>query len=184
MKNLSLIILSCLMTGYAFAGDILTLNNQQIFYGKVSKIKQCEVIFKTGGEKYTIPAADIFSIEFEDKNDKVYIKYLEELTSDPAKCVNGRLDAIQYHGKKTAHIALGFLFGPIAMLGTALSNPTPDKGQLTTQRSVHQELFDDPEYLSCYSKRAKGRLIGAESIGFGITLLMLLFITPTYLAGS
>jgi hypothetical protein len=98
--------------------------------------------------------------------------------------VNGRLDAAQYHGKKSAHIALGFLFGPFAMLGTAMSKPTPQNGQLTAQRSNHAYLFDDPEYLDCYRKRAKGKLIGAESIGFGISVLMILLITPTYLAGN
>ena len=184
MKSISLIIFLTMLGGYLHAGDILTLTNQKSYQGKVTKIKDCQVIFKLDGDKFTIPANDIYSIEFENKSDKIYLKYLDELTTDPYKCVNGRLDAAQYHGKKSAHIALGFLFGPFAMLGTAMSKPSPHNGQLTAQRSNHAYLFDDPEYLDCYRKRAKGKLIGAESIGFGISVLMILLITPTYLAGN
>jgi hypothetical protein len=79
---------------------------------------------------------------------------------------------------------MGFLFGPFAMLGTALSEPTPEKGQTTVELSEHPELLQDPDYVSCYKKKAKGRLIGAESIGFGIAVLMIALITPTYLASQ
>ena len=169
---------------YSVAGDIVTLNNSKVFAGKVTKIKNCMVTFMVDGDRYHIPAGDIHSIKFENQHDKVYRRYLNELEPDPYKCVNGRLDADNYHGKKSGHIALGFLFGPLAFLGTAMANPTPEKGQLTSQRSPNTELFNDPEYLDCYRKKAKGKLIGAESIGFSISLLMLLLITPTYLANK
>lgn len=178
------IILIVLTGSNSWAADILILQNAQTFEGKVTKIRDCQVIFKVGGDRYHIPAEDIHSIEFASQDDRVYRRYLKELEVDPSKCVNGRLDAAQYHGKKSSHIALGFLFGPIAMLGTAMSDPTPDKGKLTAQRSENPELFNDPDYLDCYRKRAKGKLIGAESIGFGISLLMILLITPTYLANK
>lgn len=184
MKSISLIIFLTMLGMCLHAGDVLILTNQKSYQGKVTKIKDCQVVFKSDGDKFIIPATDIYSIEFENKSNKIYLKYLDELTTDPYKCVNGRLDAAQYHGKKSAHIALGFLFGPFAMLGTAMSKPTPQNGQLTAQRSNHAYLFDDPEYLDCYRKRAKGKLIGAESIGFGISVLMILLITPTYLAGN
>ena len=169
---------------HVFAGDIVTLKNLQVFDGKVTKIKDCTVIFKVAGQKYHIPVADVQLIQFEDQQDQVYLRYLKQLEVDPGKCVNGRLDAVNYHGKKSSHIALGFLFGPFALLGTAMANPTPDKGQLTHRMSDNSELFNDPDYLSCYKKKAKGKLIGAESIGFGISLLMVLLITPTYLASK
>lgn len=166
------------------AGDILTLTNALVFDGKVTKIKHCQVSFMVQGTKYNIPAADVHSIVFEDKSDKVYTRYLKQLEVDPGRCVNGRLDAGSYHGKKSSHIAMGFLFGPFAMLGTALANPTPEKGKLTGKMSEHTDLFNDPDYLECYQKKAKGKLIGAEAIGFGISALMILLITPTYLKGQ
>jgi len=168
----------------SMAGDILTLSNTFRYEGKVTKIKDCVVTFRIPGGKYKIPIADVHSIKFENANDKVYQQYLEQLEVDPGKCVAGRLDAARYHGKKSSHIAMGFLFGPFAMLGTALSNPTPEKGQLTRKMSENSHLFSDPDYLECYKQKVKGKLIGAEAIGFGIAALMVILITPTYLNGQ
>jgi hypothetical protein len=184
MKYLFTILLIVAISNLVNAGDILTLNNSHVFEGKVTKIKDCTVTFKAKGVKYQIPSNQVFSIEFKNKQDKVYLNYLRALKIDPTRCVNGRLDAARYHGKKSGHIALGFLFGPFAILGTALSDPTPQKGRMTKQMSKHQDLFEDPDYLGCYRKKAKGKLIGAESIGFGISLLMIILITPTYLNGQ
>jgi len=184
MKNIGLIVLIVLFTTASFASDILTLTNSQVFEGKVTKIKDCSVIFKTATNKYEIPVSEVYSIEFKSKNDKVFTRYMDKLDVDPSKCVNGRLDAWRYHGKRSSHIALGFLFGPFALLGTAMSDPTPEKGQMTFKMSEHTDLLNDPDYINCYKKKAKGRLIGAEAIGLGILALMLLWITPNYLAGK
>jgi hypothetical protein len=184
VQNIILVFLLVMATDTSLAEDILVLNNAQTFEGKIIKIKNCLISFNAYGNLYRIPASDIYSIEFKDKSDKVYTRYLKQLEVDPGKCVNGRLDAANYHGKKSGHIAMGFLFGPFAMLGTALSHPTPEKGKLTQRMSENSELFNDPEYLECYQKKAKGKLIGAEAIGFGILALMILLITPTHLAGQ
>jgi len=184
MKSIIVAIVLVFLINHIHGSDIVTLSNSQVYEGKVTKIKHCQVTFKSDGGKYIIPASDIFSIEFENKSDKIYSGYLKEMEQNPQTCVDARLDAYQYHGKKTGHIALGFLFGPFAMLGTALSNPTPEKGVLTSKMSENMDLFSDPDYLNCYKKKAKGRLIGAESIGMGISILMILLITPTYLAGQ
>jgi len=84
------------------------------------------------------------------------------------------LDAENFHGKKGGHFVLGVLFGPFAMIGTALANPKPKKGKDTYMFSENKELFDDPMYLSCYRKKAKGQLIGMEALGWGSWLLLLL----------
>jgi hypothetical protein len=183
IKNLLALVFVVFM-GHEGTADIITLNSLRKMEGKVTKIKHCMITLKTDTGKYQIPAEDIYSIQFEDEQDKVYRKYLSELKVDPSKCVNGRLDAVNHHGKKSGHIAMGFLLGPFAMLGTALSEPTPEKGQTTVELSEHPELLQDPDYVSCYKKKAKGRLIGAESIGFGIAVLMIALITPTYLASQ
>jgi len=174
MKKLALTITASLFAIVCFAGDILTLNNEMVFEGKVKKIKDCAVVFKADGNKYVVPAYDIFSIQFEDIEDKVYTDYMKMLQDDPNKCLDGRLDAENYHGKKGGHFALGVLFGPFAMIGTALADPTPYKGAQTLMMSKNKEQFSDPEYLSCYKKKARGQLIGMEALGWAAWILLLL----------
>ena len=53
----------------SFAGDILTLNNEMVFEGKVTKIKECAVVFKANGHRYLVPASEIFSLQFENSED-------------------------------------------------------------------------------------------------------------------
>jgi len=60
------------------------------------------------------------------------------------------------------------------MIGTAVSDPTPEKGKQTYMMSDNKEQFSDPQYLSCYKKKAKGQLIGMEGAGWGTFLLLLL----------
>jgi hypothetical protein len=100
MKKLTLTSVAILLTIVLFAGDILTLNNSMIFEGKIKKIKECEVHFVADGKKFIIPASEIFSVQFENTEDKVYTDYMKLAETDPNKCLNGRLDAENYHGKK------------------------------------------------------------------------------------
>lgn len=163
-----------MFTMASFAGDILTLNNEKVFEGKITRIKDCSVVFKSDGKKYTVPAADIISVQFENTDDKTYTEYMKLAESEPNKCLNGKLDAENFHGKKGGHFVLGVLFGPFAMIGTALANPTPDKSNKTLMMSKNKDQFSDPEYLSCYRSKAKGSLIGMEALGWGAWILLLL----------
>lgn len=174
MKKLVLTITAISFAIVSFAGDILTLNNEMVFEGKVKKIKDCAVVFKADGIKYVVPASEIFSIQFEDTENKIYTDYMKMADDDPNKCLNGTLDAENYHGKKGGHFALGVLFGPFAMIGTALADPTPYKGAQTLMMSKNKDQFSDPEYLSCYRKKAKGQLIGMEGLGWAAWILLLL----------
>jgi hypothetical protein len=144
------------------------------FEGKVTKIKNCSVVFKADGNKFVVPVSDIYSIKFENVADKVYIDYMKMSDDNPDKCMNGKLDAENYHGKKVGHFFLGVLFGPFAMIGTALANPTPEKGKQTYMMSKNKDQFSDPQYLSCYKKKAKGQLIGMEALGWGAWLVIVL----------
>lgn len=155
------------------AADILTLTNQLSFEGKITRIKDCAVVFKAEGKKYVVPATEIYSIQFNDISDKVYTDYLKLSDEESDKCLNGRADADLLHGKKGGHLVLGFLFGPLAVIGTALSNPSPESGKKTLVDSKHKDLFNDPEYLNCYKKQAKGNLIGTELMGLGVWAFVL-----------
>ena len=120
-----------------------------VFEGKITRIKNCTIVFKAEGSTYHIPASEIFSLQFENIEDKVYTSYLKLAVADPNKCFSGRLDAGNYHSRKGQHFTLGLLFGPFAMIGTAISNPTPQRGVNTVLLSENSNQFNDPEYLSC-----------------------------------
>jgi hypothetical protein len=162
--------IACLTTFELYASDVLTLNNKMSFEGKVLRIKKCEVVFRTNGYKYVIPGSEIQSIEFGDTQDHVYLNYLERRNGE--NCIKGQMDAQMFHGKKGGHFVLGFLFGPFAMIGTAISSPTPVRGRDTMILSQNSDLFTDPEYISCYKKKAKGQLIGMEAAGWGAWILL------------
>jgi hypothetical protein len=174
MKKIKFTVFASLFSLALFAGDILTLNNQMVFDGKITKIKNCAIVFKSKGTKYIVPASEISSIIFENINDKIYTDYLKMASNDPNKCLNGSTDAESYHGKKGGHFVLGVLFGPFAMIGTALSNPTPERGKQTMMLSKNKDQFSDPEYLSCYKRKAKGQLIGMEGLGWAAWILLLI----------
>lgn len=176
MKKIVLTVVVALFSIASFAGDVLTLTNEMVFEGQVTRIKDCSVLFKADGKKYIVPATEIYTIEFENPENKVYTDYMKMAEGDPNKCMNGRVDADNYHGKKGGHFVLGVLFGPFAMIGTALSNPTPEKGRNTLMMSKNKDQFSDPEYLSCYRSKAKGQLVGMEALGWGAWILLLLVI--------
>ena len=174
MKKSILALFMLLIGITSFGGDLLILTNEMAFDGKVTRIDDCTVVFKSNGEKYLIPTSDIFALKFEDPGNKIYSKFMEMSDDDPDKCLSGRLDAENYHGKKGGHFVLGVLFGPFAMIGPALSNPTPERGKDTFLLSKNKEQFGDLEYLSCYKKKAKGQLIGAEALGWAAWILLAL----------
>ena len=173
-RRLAILSIVVFTSVVAFAGDILTLSNNRVFEGNVIRIKKCEIIFKVEGKKHVIPGAEIQSILFEDLNDKVYLDYLSRNMADPDNCLRGATDAQAFHGKKVGHFILGFLFGPFAMIGTAISNPSPLRGRDTYYLSPNKDLFSDPSYLICYKKKAKGQLIAMEALGLGTWLLIVL----------
>ena len=154
--------------------DLLMLTNGSYFEGKALKIKKCNLHFAMNDTLYIIPTEDINYLSFGDETDKVYTDYLELSNQEQNKCLAARLDAENYHGKKGGHFILGVLFGPFAMIGTALSEPTPYRGKNTLAMSENKELFNNPEYLSCYKKKAKGQLIGAEAFGWASWILFVL----------
>jgi hypothetical protein len=175
MKKISVILFFLAVAMSATAGDILLLRNELAFEGKVKKIKSCVVVFQSGGKHFHVPAEDILALKFEDVDNPIYTDYLA-LSDNNSNCLSGDLDAESYHGKKGGQFALGVLFGPFALIGTALANPTPMTGAKTAMLSKNKELFSDLEYLSCYKKKAKGQLLGATAMGWASWILFLLIL--------
>lgn len=173
IKNILPFLLIVITVSSAFSQDVLTLNNEMRFAGTIKKIKDCSLIFKADGEKFEIPVDDIYSIQFEDVGNPIYTDYLAQ-SSARDNCLKASVDANLYHGKKGSHVLLGFLFGPFAMIGTALASPNPYNGKQTIMLSQNPDLFSDAAYLSCYKKKAKRQLIVFEGIGWlGAILLAL-----------
>ncbi len=168
MKKTLFVLVLLTMFGLAQAGDIITLTNGMQYEGKVKRVEKCSLLFKTRGKMYQIPATDILTVVFEDPNDRVYVNYLATMAGDPDACLKGKQDAENYHGKAGLHMVLGVLFGPFAVIGAAVSNPTPASGKETMFMSKNKDLFGDPEYLSCYQKKARGMNVGNTAIGWGI----------------
>jgi len=176
-----LFLFGCMLWLPALAGDILTLNNQMSFEGKVVKIKGCDVLFKCEGKKFLVPAEDILVVKFENTADPIYTSFMSNDSLAQARCLQGRYDAEMFHGKSGEHFILGFLFGPLAMIGTALANPTPTKAQFFDLMSVDKKKLSSPNYLYCYTRKARRLLVGREAAGWGTWVVLFVGIRYIFL---
>lgn len=175
MKKLIFAAFAVLIANSALSSDILTMLDGKMYQVDVIRVKSCELTVKIENEKFVIPATEIQSIEFENVNDPEYLDFIKMNQFGGDACLSGQQDAENFHGKKGGHIALGVLFGPFAILGTALfADPDPSKGAKTASMSTNKQMFSDPAYLQCYKKEAKSGLIKAEAIGWAAWLIFLL----------
>ncbi|NOX46613.1 MAG: hypothetical protein GXO89_06505 [Chlorobi bacterium] len=172
---LTLVIILISISLNAKNRDKLTFLNGKTYYGKVKRIKNCRIKFKTFGSIFIIPSDSVYSVEFEDPFSNFLSKDGEEL-SGSEKCMRGTMDAEAFHGKGGFHFTMGVLFGPFAVIGAAVANPTPDKGKDTYMMSENREIFMDPMYMMCYKKKAKRKNVGNAAIGWGAGVLFLIII--------
>jgi len=157
-----------------YAGDFITFLDGKTMEVKIKRIKNCEIVIKFKKQKYFIPADSIFTIEFENPDNKIYQEYLKLSSSD--KCMRGQLDAAAYHGKGGGNFILGVLFGPFAVIGCAVGKSGPSRGANTFIMSENRELFNDAIYLTCYQKQARRKAITNAAIGWGAWILFVLLI--------
>ena len=106
----------------------------------------------------------------------VYPDSVPQITmqDDANTCKMGTKDAEYFHGKVLDHYIYGAAFGLLSIAGTAISNPTPEKGQHTMQKSQYTQYMNDPEYLKCYKKQAKKQNINNELKGWSVWLVIFL----------
>lgn len=157
------------------AADVLVLLNQMKFEGEIRKIKKCEVLFTaSNGERCSIPAADIQEIHFENPDSPILQDFLSLSEGGAEACLSGQMDAENHHGKAGMHVVLGVLFGPFAVLGAAVSKPTPSTGKNTLAMSSNKDLFSDPAYLNCYTKKARGQNVTNALIGWFAWILLVI----------
>ena len=169
-----ILLLTLLIIGIkAQAKDTLVLNNQLTYTVNITKLTATEVEFKANAKHYVIPATQVTMVKFQNPNNPIYVNYVKSINDGGNNCAKGFEDARQFHGKKGGHVILGALFGPFAIIGTALSNPTPEKGVRTYMLSKNNDLFNNYEYISCYRRQAKSSLITMELLGWLTWVLLL-----------
>lgn len=149
--------ISCV--SHVFAEDTLCLQNEAAFEGKLLKVKKNSILFYTLNQGYEIPMQDIQFI-------------LPDSTLQAKRiftpCEYARYDAKHYHKRGAEHVFYGAAFGIFSVIITSFSKATPERGRYTLKKSVNKELFNNPEYLKCYRKKAKTQLIANELMGSAI----------------
>ncbi|MCI4667167.1 MAG: hypothetical protein MRZ79_03335 [Bacteroidia bacterium] len=159
--------------------DIIELNNEKVFKGKIMKIKDCMVDFKAEGQRYLIPAADIKELYFANPYSSAARKFYKRGKDDNQKCILGATDAEAYHGGGSLYFVLGFLFLFFAFIGPVLFAPKPQNSFNTKTYSKNKQLFDDPIYLDCYKKAARKKQNNSILWGFLTNILLALTIAGT-----
>ncbi|MBN1597602.1 MAG: hypothetical protein JW894_04870 [Bacteroidales bacterium] len=106
--------------------------------------------------------------------DKNYVSIPISMTD---KCIHGTNDADNLHGKGAAHFIYGVAFGPFALIGAAVSTPTPETGIRTTMMSPNKSLFNDPSYRTCYTQKARKKNIGNAALGWATWVLAVLVVS-------
>lgn len=100
----------------------------------------------------------------------------ESFTQLPAyrKCELAESDAVNFHGKQWFYSALGFVTLGTAGLVVAVIKPKPKHGKLTNKLSDSKVLFDDPDYLTCYSKKARNQNLFNTLKGASLWMLVVI----------
>jgi len=174
-KSLILFCITLFLCHLTQADDIVVLKDGHGFTGKIKSVKGCTVKLKWNNDRLYIPLDQVEYIAFENPEDKVALDFM--VSQQNNNCLLGQQDAEMFHGKYGGHVVLGFFFGPFAMIGTAIAQPYPHRGKHTYALSKNKGLFDNPEYAICYKRKAKGRLIGAEAIGLGAWVVLVLIMS-------
>ena len=160
-----------LATLTAHSADILTLKNGASFEGKLKKVNTCSVNFSFDGDTYTIPASDIESVLMEKMSRKM-ARRITALAADDNNCYTGTMDGAN-HGKGGGHFAAGFFFGIFGIIGVAVTKRQPFNSANPQIASKNKQLWNDPEYLACYNKKAKSAAVTNAALGtLGYLLLL------------
>jgi hypothetical protein len=84
------------------------------------------------------------------------------------------MDAKKLLIKLPSYVALGMLGGPIPLIITKLSKPSPSNSLIVSNTSNNKALFDDPVYLECYQKQVRKQFMIAEGVGWAISTALLI----------
>jgi len=175
MKNL-LFLLFCSFAITSSATDVLKLSNGMTFEGTVIKVGKCSLSFAINDIAYTIPASDIYSVEF-DNISKIRAKKISRMINSGDNCFSGTSDGAM-HGHKGGQFCAGFFGGFIGFAIVAIVDRSPSGSSNLMLIGNNRELWNDLSYLTCYEKQSKKEAMKMAGIGCGsgaLLYLMLVF---------
>lgn len=164
--------------------DVLILKNGDELQTKITEVGISEVKYKMydnqTGPIHVILKSEIFMIKYENGTKELIKSNVSIINvggyNNADVCKKGQKDAELYHGKTGKHMLGGFLLGPFAVIGSALANPTPEKGDKTLEMSKNRdEINNDFYYRDCYIKKARTKNIVNTFAGWAGWLLLYYF---------
>lgn len=150
--------------------DKIYLTNGKTIRCQIVNVEWNKLDYQHRGKVNSLSSDEVSRIELDAANVAVIEKI--NATLDPrnplASCEMGKADANAYHNRGFGNFTLGFFFGPIGMLGTAIGAPrSPDYVKIPVK-----ENLSDPAYLKCYRKRARGKNVLHATAGWAAILLV------------
>jgi len=158
------------------ASDILTLSNGKSYQGTVINISECSIWFAIDDVSYTIPASDIYTVEFELISKRRARKITEMLESED-NCFKGISDG-KLHGHKGGQFFAGFFGGALGFVIVAIVNRSPTNSSDISNANENKELWGDFAYLLCYKKQSKKEALKMAGIGWSSRWMFILVVIP------
>lgn len=164
MKQFFLLLLSVCLS-FAAQADFIQLTNGDLFEGKVLKVYEGELLFKTEAGTYFIPQQDLQCVNL-DHRSKRKEKALDDMFATPAEdtCSRGSV-AGGMHGHGFGQFCAGF-FGSLIGVGIVMIvDKTPSKSKNLLMVADDRDVWTDPSYLACYDKAAKKKALTNSGLG-------------------
>lgn len=172
MKKYTLLFLSAFAV-LAAKADFVQLKNGKLFEGKVVRVFESELAFKTSVGTFFIPGSDLQCVNIEKIRPKQERALASMFASSADACSRGT-SAGTMHGHGFGQFCAGF-FGSLLGVGIVmLVDKTPAKSKNLIMVATDDDVWTDPGYLMCYNKAAKSKALINSGLGC-ITYLVLYF---------
>ena len=160
--------------------DILTLNwNKLYFSGVIENINNNVLTFNCENKKYKIPVAEIYSLEFENNFNPIYMQYLNQKNTDVNKWMKPLVELIDYKGGNDTLKIPAVLFGSYSGFDSKLALET-----ISQRNSIQKEkqVFSNPSYLSSWDVSAKSEITPGQEGKIALRVLSIISSTLLIIA--
>jgi hypothetical protein len=154
----------------SYSKDKIKLSSGKTVRCNIVSLEQDRLTYTHRHQTITVSPSDVLLIEVDPDNTTIIEKLRLNYQENPlAACEIGKADAIAYHNRGFGNFCLGFFFGAFGVIGTAVGTPrSPDYVKIPIK-----ENLQNPEYLKCYEKKARGKNVGSAVGGWATFLLIL-----------